>query len=331
MNLDRFVTSRSPQWSELDELLATARGRTQRLSPRDVIRLGDAYRVAAADLAVARRDYPNAAVTQRLETLVRDTHLLLYAKASRSETLRHYLSTTLWQRIRSLSWLLALSAGIIFFSTALGVLWALTYPASAVAVVPGAHVDAHSTGAFYGISLGSRLGLAQLIFVNNIIVALLVIAGGFTFGVLSVLSLGYNGLLLGVLGTLEWRVGGFSDFLRLVVPHGLLELSCFTLAGAAGLSIARCLIDPGRRTRTDALADAAPRTGAGVIATVIFLVVAGCVEGVITPFDLSLGVALAVGITLCGLFWALVIWRGRPERLVEEPPRQATARDFIVA
>jgi len=189
-------------------------------------------------------------------------------------------------------------------------------PASAVGILPaGAHVSVHSRGGFYGISVPERGGLAAVIFTNNIIVAFLVVVGGFTFGVTTVASLAYNGALLGVLGTLEWRGGGFSQFVRLVVPHGLLELSCFALAGAAGFSIARALIDPGRRTRADALAASSSRTGAALLGVVLFLVCAGLVEGVITPWDLPLAAALSLGVVLCAAFWTMVVVRGRPPRV----------------
>jgi uncharacterized membrane protein SpoIIM required for sporulation len=126
--------------------------------------------------------------------------------------------------------------------------------------------------------------------------------------------LAYNGALLGVLGALEWRGGGFDEFVRLVVPHGLLELSCFALAGGAGLAIARVLIDPGRRTRSEALAQRLQIISACTLGTIIFLVVAGLTEGFITPWNLPTVPAVLLGATLAGTFWSMVIIRGRAGR-----------------
>ena len=129
-----------------------------------------------------------------------------------------------------------------------------------------------------------------------------------------------------MLGTFEWRGGGFDQFVRLIVPHGLLELSCIALAGAAGLTIAGTFIDPGRSTRSDALAALVPQVGAMTLGTVLFLIVAGLTEGFITPWDLPLPLALGVRLVLSGSFWAMVVLRGRtgspggPGSAVPPPP-----------
>jgi uncharacterized membrane protein SpoIIM required for sporulation len=324
MNLERFLAERTDGWDELEALVDRANGQLSRLAPEDVLRLGQLYRTAAADLALARRTFPLSAGTERLGQLVVRAHSLVYSRAARGETAREFLRRGLWRRIRENGLCLVLSAGVMVGAIVLGTLWALFEPAPAAGLLPsGSHVSVHSRGAFYGISVPARGGLAVAIFVNNIEVSLLAVAGGFTFGVLTVFSLAYNGALIGVLGTFEWRGGDFGQFVRLVVPHGLLELSCIALAGAAGLSIARALIDPGRRTRSEALAAIRPRLGATVLGFVMFLVVAGLTEGFVTPWDLPTGAALGVGLALAGGFWTMVAWRGAPDRA--RPPATPVA------
>jgi uncharacterized membrane protein SpoIIM required for sporulation len=311
MKLERFLSERTDAWEELSQLVVQAHGRTARLDPEQILRLGELYRVAAADLALARRLFPLAAGTQRLQGLVIQAHSLVYSRVGRSETAGEFLSRGIWVRIRANGRCLALSAAVMIGAVVLGVLWALLDPASAVGLLPsGSHITVNSRGAFYGISVPARGGLAVSIFVNNIEVSILAIAGGFTFGALTVYSLAYNGALLGVLGSLEWKGGGFDQFLRLILPHGLLELSCIALAGAGGLSIARALIDPGRSSRADALAAMTPQLGATLLAVVIFLIAAGLTEGFVTPWDLPTGAAIGVGALLAGGFWSMVIWRG---------------------
>lgn len=268
-------------------------------------------------------------MTLRLERLVAHAHALVYSRPQRAETARHYLGTTLFVELRALDGALQLSIAFLVGGVVLGALWAALDPLGAAGLLPaGSNVNVHTRGAFYGVSVSARGGLAAVIFVHNIEVAFLVIALGCTLGIGTAALLIVNGLSVGVLGVLEWQGGGFSQFLRLVVPHGLLELSCFSVAGAAGFAIARAIVDPGTTTRTQALATLGPRLGAALVAVCAFLVVAGCVEGVITPYDLPLPAALAIGVVLCTGFWTAVVVRGRGPA---EVATQARARALTPA
>ena len=308
------MADRGTDWAELEGLVKRSKGQGRKLAPEEIHRLGALYRSSVADLAVARRSWPDTSGTLRLQALVRSANAVVYSKPEREDTAWEYLSVRIWRRIRELDRCLVISACLLFGFVALGALWALAQPSSASGLLPsGFHASAHpGKGAFYGVSIVGRSGLAVQIFVNNIQVSILAVAGGFTFGLLTAFSLAYNGAILGILGALEWRAGGFGYFFSLIVPHGLLELSCITLAGGGGLAVARALIDPGNDTRAEALAHLTPTIGAVVLAVMLFLVVAGLTEGIVTPWDLSPPVAFAVGIALAGSFWSLVFVRGRP-------------------
>ena len=45
----------------------------------------------------------------------------------------------------------------------------------------------------------------------------------------------------------------------------------------------------------------------------VALVVAGLVEGFLTPAGTGLPTVLAVGLSLGAIYWGLVLWRGAPE------------------
>ena len=51
-----------------------------------------------------------------------------------------------------------------------------------------------------------------------------------------------------------------------------------------------------------------------VLGTAPWLVLAGLVEGFITPRGLGLGPVIVIGASLGAVYWALVLWRGRPAR-----------------
>ena len=73
-------------------------------------------------------------------------------------------------------------------------------------------------------------------------------------------------------------------------------------------------MSPGHRRRGAALAAEARVAVEIVLGTAPWLVLAGLVEGFITPRGLGLGPVIVIGATLGAVYWALVLWRGRPAR-----------------
>src|SRR5437763_495203 len=114
-------------------------------------------------------------------------------------------------------------------------------------------------------------------------------------------------------GGLTVAAGRPGPFLSLVAPHGVLELSVIAVSGAAGFSVGWALIDPGRRSRRVALGFGARRGAEIVLGTMPWFVLAGLVEGFVTPTSLPLAGAIAVGLLVAAPYWTLVFWRGRPE------------------
>ena len=159
---------------------------------------------------------------------------------------------------------------------------------------------------------GTNAGFSAAIFTNNARVALVAYAGGLTGGAITVVSLVFNGLLVGLIAGLAVQAGSGEAFWRLVVPHGVLELSLIVVAGAAGLRTGWALVHPGHRTRVEALAVEGRAGVEMALGAALLLVPTGLVEGFVTPRGLSLWSALAVGVALGAVFWALVWWRGRP-------------------
>jgi uncharacterized membrane protein SpoIIM required for sporulation len=148
-----------------------------------------------------------------------------------------------------------------------------------------------------------------MIFTNNIRVAFLAFAGGITAGLITAALLAYNGLTLGVLAAVSQQMGLAGRFWSLIVPHGLLELSCIAAAAAAGFRLAGGIVDPGPLPRSASIGRAARPAVEMAGGTAILLVIAGLIEGFITPQDLPLPEALAVGICAAALFWVPLLLR----------------------
>jgi uncharacterized membrane protein SpoIIM required for sporulation len=314
MNLDAFVRQRTPEWDELAGLVSRAGHHPQRLGPGGVRRLGSTYRAAAADLALARRRWPGDPVTVRLEDLVGRSRHLVYATESRAASLRHFLARGYWQLVRErlglagLCWLLMIVPGVLVGA------WAASDPAAAAKFLPGEYRGAgDNVVGDLGLAVGYQATLAGQILTNNIQVSFVAFAGGILAGVGTTLVLLYNGALIGGVAGLTVEAGRMGPFLSLVAPHGVLELSVIAVSGAAGFTVGWALIDPGRRSRRAALSAATRRGAEIVLGTMPWFVLAGVVEGFVTPTALPVAGALAVGILVATPFWVLVFWRGRPD------------------
>ncbi|MEZ4640243.1 MAG: stage II sporulation protein M [Caldilineaceae bacterium] len=107
----------------------------------------------------------------------------------------------------------------------------------------------------------------------------------------------------GVFGLLQAHgmSGGLAEF---VVAHGFIELSVIFLAGGCGLYVGEAIIRPGLLSRKDALVQRARVAVSIVLGCVPLLVLAGIIEGFISPSGLPWIVKTAVGVgTGVALYW----------------------------
>jgi uncharacterized membrane protein SpoIIM required for sporulation len=316
MTVDRFTAGRVERWARLDELVRQAKRRPERLGPEQVRQLGSLYRSAAADLALARRRFPTDPVVGRLEALVARARHLVYDASSTRGSLRHFVTTGYWRRVRERPVLLAVALALLFVPAALCMIWALQDPGAAAGLVPGElqAVTEPRQGGSLGFSTGDSAVFSSVIFTNNIRVAFLAFAGGATIGLLTVFVLVYNGAaVLGTVLGLAIGSGNGPVLVELIVAHGVLELSCIAVAGMAGLRMAWAVIDPGSRRRGVAFRDEAKAAIEVALGTALCLVVAGFVEGFITPAGYGLAVNSIIGVALGAAFWLLVVIRGGPD------------------
>jgi len=150
---------------------------------------------------------------------------------------------------------------------------------------------------------------------HNIKVTLAAFAGGILFGVGTVVALVYNGIILGAVSGIFANYRESPHLWAFILPHGVIELTAICIAGGAGLWLASGFLLPGRVTRRQALVERGRESILLLAGTVLMLVVAGLIEGFISPSHLPNPVKLA----LAGLFATLLVayltlaGRGAPE------------------
>src|SRR5439155_8724245 len=149
------------------------------------------------------------------------------------------------------------------------------------------------------------------VLVNNITVAFIAFAVGVFLCVGTAALLIDNGWKIGAAGGLFVHAHEAGKFFGLILPHGLLELSSVTIAGAAGLRLGWTVIAPGDRPRGEALAEEGRRSVVIVLGLMLCFITAGLIEGFVTPSGLPVAVRVGIGVLveLAFIFW--IVTRGR--------------------
>ena len=307
-------------------MLARSEGNGLRaFNAHEIDQLVSSYRAVVSDLAIARRDFPDDQLTVWLNALAARAHLRLYrAPAGSWRGLAAFFWTDFARRVRAARLFLVLSAMLLFGPAGLAYLGALLDPTLREALVPERMRQVMEAGRTWtDIEPALRPGMATLIFTNNIQVTFLSFAGGVLFGIGTAYVLVANGLMLGAaLGAAQhYGVGGL--LWSFVSPHGYLELTCIVIAGAAGLMLGDALLRPGLLLRREALARAARRAVELVLGAAPVLVVAGLIEGFVSPSDMPTELKLAIGPLSAVVFYALLLTVGRT---AQRRPRSFSSR-----
>jgi uncharacterized membrane protein SpoIIM required for sporulation len=139
---------------------------------------------------------------------------------------------------------------------------------------------------------------ASFIMSNNILVTIRAFALGALLGVGAFYDLAFEGARLGsVFGACYKLNPPFGNALAsFVVGHGVIELSCIFFCGGAGMMIGYAIINPGDLSRPQALKKKGIEAARIVIGCACFLVVAGVIEGFLSPSDLPPFVKIATGV-----------------------------------
>jgi uncharacterized membrane protein SpoIIM required for sporulation len=154
---------------------------------------------------------------------------------------------------------------------------------------------------------------------NNIYVSMIAFAFGVVFGLPVIYVLITNGISLGGLFGLTQAYGVSGGLFGFVIGHGILELSIVIAQGAGGLMMGWALISPGNRKRTDALVIATRRAFTLLLGLAPLLVIAGTIEGNISPSNAPFSAKLMIGLTTGLLLYTYLIFAGRqPHRRASE-------------
>jgi uncharacterized membrane protein SpoIIM required for sporulation len=303
----RWLEKRRPFWSRLEQFVgAKARQSVSSLKPSELQELALLYRQTASDLATVREDATATQLTIYLNQLLGRAHNLIYmGRRAKPRGIWSFYKDTFPAIFRE-TFPDTLTAFIIFLAAGVAAfLVALADPAFPRYLLGGQMIDTIEHHQMWTQSIVTVKPLASsAILTNNLSVSFATFALGITAGVGTVYMMLLNGLLIGVVGEACWREGMSLQLWSFVAGHGVLELPAIFIAGGAGLGIARGVLFPGRLPRRASIARAGARSVRLMLGTIPMLLIAGFVEGFISPSNLP----VALKFLLAGALFTLLIF-----------------------
>jgi uncharacterized membrane protein SpoIIM required for sporulation len=312
VDIDVFVASHARMWARLEELVKRGR-RPRRLSGAELDELVDLYQRTATDLSVVRSSSPDPMLVDRLSSLVARARSVVAGAHSPSwRDFARFVTVTFPAAVYRVRWWSIASAALfIGVATALAA-WIVHNPevqASIAAPEEIKQLVEHDFEDYYHSAPGASL--AARYWTNNAWVSAGAVALGPLLGLPTLYILVQNALNGGVAGGLMIAHGRGGVFFGLILPHGLIELTAVFIACGAGMKIGWTVIDPGPRTRADAVAHEARAMVSVALGLVMVLAVAGAIEAFVTPSDLPTAARVAIGVVVEVGFLAAMFLLGR--------------------
>jgi uncharacterized membrane protein SpoIIM required for sporulation len=294
VNIERFMSDRTPVWQQLDELL----GRTEdaALTRDELQELVALYRRTCSDLNQARSYTANPEVLGYLNQLTGRAYRFIYQAAHETSVLtafRMLMTKDIPAAFRRERLAIAVAAAAMILGTLFGALAVTIDPANGQRLVPSIFFTESPRERVAKIennkeridNLDKALTFGASLYTHNIQVAFL----AFSLGALTIggglLLLFYNGVILGAIAAMYIVDGVPLFFFAWVGPHGALELPSIVFAGAAGLVAGRALLMPGDLSRAASMRRVLPSVWRIITGTAFTLVLAGLIEGSFSQFS----------------------------------------------
>lgn len=299
--MNRFIDEKKDNWQRLEDLLSMLSGTGLRgLSKMEVREFGELYRRAATDLAIARAETRDPKLINYLNNLVIRAHGKIYrSEGDGKNAIVRYFSHELPEAFRQTLRFTGFSFFFFMFCAVASFFLCFYDPNFSNLIGLGPAEAAASSNLRWWLSLNeaNQVGSTRLQ-INNIQVAFNAFAFGAFFGIGTLYILLINGLhiggVLGVCFRVDPNFG--AQLVDFMVAHGMIELSCIFIAAGTGMSIGYSIIVPGDLSRGQALKKSGRTAARLIIGCAIFLFIAGIIEGFISPSALPPQIKWATGI-----------------------------------
>lgn len=324
--MSRFVNERKTNWQKLEELLLKTEGVSGlRALPRAEVReLGELYRRAATDLAIARAETRDPKVINYLNSLVIRAHGKIYKSDGKGVNLIWKFFAEEFPQVFRETWRYTALAFSVFtvFGIASFLLCYFDYNFADALGLSAVRSAAQSNHQWWlSLNEANQIGSSQIL-TNNILVSFLAFAYGAFFGIGTLYILIVNGLSIGGVLGVSYKVDpAFGNALvTFMVGHGVIELSCIFIAAGAGMLIGYSIISPGDHTRVEALKKNGIKAVQLAIGCAYLLVIAGIIEGFLSPANIHPIFKYGTGILTGMAMYSYLLLAGRRKTIDPEVP-----------
>jgi len=326
--MSRFVNERKNNWQRLEDLLSILDvSSLRRLSRAEIREFGELYRRCAADLAIARAETRDPKLINYLNSLVIRAHGKIYrADTNGFQVLWQFFTKELPQTFRKNANYMWIAFGVFAIFAVFGFIatWYDTDFTNFVGLagVPEAARMDHKW--WLSLNDANQIG-AGFIMSNNIIVTFKAFAMGVLFGVGALYDIAFFGAHVGSVFAACYKINPpFGNALAgFIIGHGVIEISTVFFCGGAGMMIGYALVNPGDLTRTQALKKKGMEAARIVIGSACFLVIAGIIEGFLSPSDLSVWVKIGTGVSTGIAMYSYLFLVGREDSAPNDSPAES--------
>lgn len=307
MDLDAFVAAHRGAWERLDQLT-----RRRRLTGAEADEILDLYQRVATHLSMVRSSAPDASLVAYLSMLLaRARGRSAGTRAFAWSDVARFVAVSFPAALYRLRWWwLAVLATNVVFAFAAG-WWLLEHPRIESSLASPEQIERLVENDFAGYySEYAATSFALRVWTNNFWLSALCVALG-VFCLPVVFMLAANMLNVAVIGSIMVRHDRGDLFFGLILPHGLLELTCLFVAAGVGLRLFWAWVSPGPRSRARSLAEEG-RAALGVsVGLVGLLLVCGLIEAFVTPSGLPTWARIGIGLLAEAAFLTYVFTLGR--------------------
>ncbi len=295
IDLQKFLAAERPCWAELERMLNQLENEpNMTLDLAKLKRFHYLYERTSADLGKLMTFASEPETRRYLETLVARAYGEIHETREKPHRLRpiHWFFNTFPQTFRHHIRAFWFTVVITIVGCAFGGMAVAFDPGSKAVIMPFSHLlgdpaerVAKEEQATHDRMAGERGGFSAMLMTHNTKVSIFTMALGITWGVGTILSLFYNGVILGAV-VVDYVLAGQGKFVAgWLLPHGSFEIPAILIAGQAGLILGRALIGRGDRASLAARFRAVSSDLVTLIFGVaIMLVWAGFVESFLSQY-----------------------------------------------